>query len=128
MARREAEQKDADPLVVGFLGEDFTCRASMNQWAMLEMMASDADDLGQVVSAFMAFLRDIIIPDDWDRFRKVCRANRVGMEELQPLVQGIAEFYSAHPTQPSTGFSDGPSPTGSLSRADSSPMAVIRAS
>lgn len=128
VARREAEPDNADPLVVEFLGEAFTCRDSMNQWTLLTMMAEDADDLGRVVSAFMAFLQDIFVPEDWDRFSKTCRTNRVGMEELQPLVQGIAEYFTATPGRPSSSSSDVTPTTSSLPRAASSPVAAYRAS
>lgn len=128
VARREADPDNADPLVVGFLGGDFTCRSSMNQWTMLEMLAADADDLGEVMSAFMAFLREVIVPDDWDRFRKHCRAQRVGVEDLQPLVQQIAEFYAATPGLPSSASSVGSSTTGNGSRDAVSPAAAYQLS
>lgn len=133
-ARREADTTEIDPLVVGFLDEDFTCRNKINQFVFMEMVTTEIGDgtspseIVMVANAFMTFLQDIIIPEDWDRFRKVCRANSVGTDDLQPLIQGIVEYYGAHPTQRPSDSSDGPPITGSSSRAGSSPMAAYRAS
>lgn len=132
-ARREAEQ-EADPLVVGFLGEDFTCRNQINQFILIEMITTEVgegtsnDEMVMVANAFMTFLQDIIVPDDWDRFRKACRTNHAGIEELQALVQGVVTYYGATPTQPSSDSSDGTPTISSLPRAASSPMAAYQAS
>lgn len=129
MARREAEQKDADPLVVEFCGEDFTCRSAMNHWVFLEMMAANHEEQGEVAAAYMAFLEEMIVPEDWQRFRKACRSNRVSASDLQPLTTAVSEFYAGNPTQPSSASSDtSPATTSTLKAVSSSKAAAGRAS
>ena len=90
-AEREAT---GEPLQVEFYGEIFTVDA-VNQFALMKMAGAEADGEMAVLSAFWGFLKTLIVADDWDRFEKLCMARRVGLAELQPLIQGIAEAITA---------------------------------
>ena len=76
----EAEQT-GEPIVIVFHGQDFTCAAGVNEFALMRMAGAEADGEMAVMGAFYRFLQTILIPDDWDRFRKVCMAERVSFLE-----------------------------------------------
>lgn len=114
-AAREADP-NAEPLQVEFYGEVFTCERDINQFALMEMAGAEADGEMAIMSAFYRFLQSIFIPDDWDRFRKMANTHRLGLEQLQPLIEGIAEAMVARPTEQPSALPAGLPPTGPKSR------------
>ncbi|HXC63219.1 MAG TPA: hypothetical protein VNZ67_02615, partial [bacterium] len=83
---------------------------------LMELAGSEADGEMAILSAFMVFLRELIVAEDWGRFRATCRANNVGFDELKPLIEGIAEAIAGRPTPRPSDLPPGPGPTGARSR------------
>jgi hypothetical protein len=112
-AEREAND---DPLVVRFLGEDFTCEDRQSIYPLVKVAGTEANNEMAVIGAFYEFLKSTFVMADWERFEAHCVAKRASYDDLVALVQGISEALTARPTNRPSGLPSGPPPTGVSSR------------
>jgi hypothetical protein len=122
-AEREAT---GEPIVIVFHGQDFACSEGVNEFALMKMAGAEADGEMAVMGAFYRFLQTVLIPADWDRFEKVCMADRVGFAELRNLIEGVAEAMTGRPTPRPSASPPGPPPTTARSRVVSLSPATPR--
>lgn len=61
-------------------------------------MTLDADDQVEGMKAVMAYLHELVHPDDWDVFWGAAKANRQTFEDLMNVAKAIVEVTSGFPT------------------------------
>lgn len=107
-----------------FRGDTFKLNADVSEWAVLEFAAAaDAgEDAGtfQGLASMYNFVIELVHPDDRDRFRSLCRRERVGSNDLFEFMFGKKlEAAGERPTGRSSDSSDGPTVTDLNSAANS---------
>lgn len=109
----EAATEQAAGQTAEFKGETFRLNPDVSEWAVLEFAA--AADGGQDASEFRglaslyAFVMELVHPDDRERFRALCKRERVGAEALFEFMFGAKlEDLAERPTGRSSDSSDGP--------------------
>lgn len=111
---------------VEFFGETFTLAEEISEFALMEFAESaenaDSETLAGL-AAIMRLLREVVIPEDWGRFKATARKNKAKVEDVLPLAVSVFEVKTARPTPRPADSSDGPpateprSTSGSGSRA-----------
>jgi hypothetical protein len=110
-------------------GESFRTAADPSMFPLLEMAALSAEqDAGgegtiDTAVALYDFLRALVHPDDWDRFRRVCSRNRLDETLLMEIVQGLVPEVYGRPTTPPSDSAPSLSRNGRSSTGDSRPRA-----
>jgi hypothetical protein len=100
IAKRERAANE-DPLVFEINGEEYACQDDMSEFVLLELAATDDSEDPQVTgAAFMGLLADVIVPEDFFRFKQQARREKWDVDQLLPFVQAAVEYYSARPIMP----------------------------
>lgn len=82
--------------------------------------------LGVRAKEITDFLRDVILPEEWDRFEGLVKKYQIDVEGLADMAGYLADEYSERPTGPAQPSSDGQTNTGPSSEVNSSsPESVI---
>jgi hypothetical protein len=114
-----------EPDVFEFEGEEFRVVDSVP--SLLPLMqfsaAMSAVDDGSIgmdgLAAIYNMLRYCVHAGDWARFEKLAMQRGAGPDDLLPITESVWEAITARPTEGPSGSPDGPSNTGTSSRADS---------
>lgn len=117
------EQAADEPQSVTFKGQQFTLNPDVSEFAFFEFAeaASEGQDAAslQGMASLLRFVVELIGEDDRDRFRALCRRERVSSEDLVALLLGKAEDDAERPTVRSSDSTDGPPSTEPNSDANS---------
>lgn len=118
IAQAEASDEEvSDPLEFEIEGQVYTCQEELAEFALLDLAAKAmSEDVMEAGAAFMTFLEGLLIPEDWQRFKKQAIKEKWKSEQMLPLVQQAVEFMVGVPTSPLSGSAAGPLPTGTPSR------------
>lgn len=117
---------------VEFFGEQFRMNPSSDyEWDMMEFASAAKDgadsDLLSGAASVHEFLKAVIHPGDWDRFRATAKANKATVaDDLMPIVVGAFVQQTARPTSRPSASSRGPKNTKRKSAAGSSSRVVRR--
>lgn len=110
-------------------GESFGLADSVGEFALMEFAEAaedvESNSLG-AMAAVMRLLREAVVPQDWQRFRAACRANKATTEQLLPVVMAAFEQETDRPTVRPSDSSDGPVSTEPRSAAGSSSRVIER--
>jgi len=128
IARRERAE-NRDPLVFEINGEDFTCQAEMSEFVLMELASAGTSSGSsmEASTAFITFIRDVLEPESYSRFRALAIAEKWTVEDMLPFVQEAVEQISARPTISPSDSPDGPSTTSTPSKENSSSESVADA-
>lgn len=109
-----------------FFGETFHLNPSSEyEWEMMEFASAATNggdsDLLSGVAAVFTFLKAVVHPSDWERFRATARKNRAQVkEDLMTVVVGAFTQTTERPTGRPSASSGGPKNTKRKSAAGSS--------
>ena len=115
-ARAEADRgEELDTF--GFLGEEgFRIRpggmggAALAQFS--EAIVSEADTQGaEAMAAMLAIMRDVLVPEDYQRWWQTYKGKRGSAEDLGELVAVLVKHLSGRPTERPSASGSGSSPT-----------------
>ncbi|MGZ4663589.1 MAG: hypothetical protein ACXV5Q_00685 [Frankiaceae bacterium] len=108
-------------------GETFQLANEIGEFALMEFAEAaedvESNSLG-AMAAVMRLLREAVLPEDWPRFRAVCRANKASAESLLPIVYAVFQQETDRPTQRPSDSSDGPVTIAPRSAVDSSSRVI----
>jgi hypothetical protein len=90
-------------------GEEFRLAQDVGIMPLMEWAASSDVDVSSVdgLRAVYYVLQDVVHEDEWARFRKHARDNKVESTELLNFANGALEALAGRPTEESSGSSDG---------------------
>jgi len=117
---------------VEFFGRPFRLNPpDQYEWEMMEFASAakggaDSDMLSGAAAVY-TFLKAVIHPEDWDRFRVTARTNRATVTaDLMPVVVSAFTQSTARPTGRPSDSSRGPKKTKKKSGDDSSSRVIRR--
>lgn len=117
---------------IEFFGEQFAMNPSSDyEWEMMEFAAAategaDSDLLSGAASVY-GFLKAVVVPADWERFRAAAKKNKATVDrDLMPIVVAAFTQQTERPTSRPSDSSDGPKKTGRKSAAGSSSKVIKR--
>ena len=100
------------------MGESFEVQSEISAWAFAdfaEVLGKSKDDANEfdpaTITAMMSLLQDVIVPEEWVRFKTVTRAKRANFEQLMKVVKDTTAAQSGRPTSRPSDSSDGPTVT-----------------
>lgn len=121
----EAAALELDPTVesttFGWCGETIRLLDDVGVYPLMRF-AADLDGVSSPLRAWavqFAFLKALIVPDDWPVFEETCLSHRVTDEMLTELVKAVISGATGRPTRRPSGSPDGPPSTTESSRDDS---------
>jgi hypothetical protein len=122
-----------DPVDVTFawFGETIRVNPQYSDLLFIEFLDAaatvDMNSRTAAQKATMAFLRDQIHPEDWDKFVALNKANNQQFADMLDLAGGIVKAVAGFPTGRPSDSSDGPQPTKPSSTGASSSVASAMA-
>jgi hypothetical protein len=130
-AARQQAEATGELDTFGFLGEEgFRIRPGAMGGAALaqfsEAIVSEADTQGaEAMAAMLAIMRDVLVPEDYQRWWHTYKDRRGSTEDLGELVSVLVKHLSGRPTERPSASPDGSSPTGSDSSGLSLPAPSV---
>lgn len=119
-----------------FQGLDFTTVADPGVFSVLELAAAasaqdaSAESTVETLTALYDFLRALVAPEDWGRFRRACIRSRPQVEDLMAVVSGLVPEVLGRPTSqssdsPASGSGTGTTSTEPSAAAESIPAGSV---
>lgn len=115
-----------------FMGDSFNVQDEISAIAMGDFAVAAASTEGEdknslpAMAAMMGLLEDCVMPEEWQRFRKVAKAKRAGFDDLMKFVGEIMVASAERPTGQPSDSTDG-LPTTELKSVSSSADKVTQA-
>lgn len=97
------------------MGESFEVWPEISAWAFAdfaEILGKSKDDADEfdpaTITAMMGLLKDVVVPEEWERFKAVTRAKRANFGQLMQVVKDTTAAQAGRPTSRPSDSSDGP--------------------
>jgi hypothetical protein len=93
---------DYEPITFSLNNQEFTAKPAIQGSTLLEFVASaDGDSGGAMANALYTFFKDVMTPEEYDRFMVLLKDPEViiDMELIGEIAAWLVEEYSGRPTE-----------------------------